>query len=63
MDHENYVIHYRNLEWLVDLGVEVKKDHKVLSYKQKTWLKYYIEFNIEKRKVAQNNLKGFFKNS
>jgi hypothetical protein len=30
-DHKNYVIHYRNLKFLVELGVEVTAIHKTLS--------------------------------
>ena len=62
MDHKNYVIHYRNLKFIKDLGVEIKKVHNVISFSQKNWLAEYINFNTEKRKQASNDFeKDFFK--
>ena len=61
-DHKNYVLHYRNLKFIKELGVEITKVHRVLSFKQKAWLKEYIDFNTEKRKGARNEFeKDFFK--
>ena len=37
-DHKNYVIHYKNLKYLVGLGVQVTKMHKVISFAQEPWL-------------------------
>ena len=62
MEHKNYVLHYRNLKFIKELGVEVTHMHKVLSFKQKPWLKDYIDFNTAKRKEAKNEFeKDFFK--
>ena len=57
-DHLNYCIHYRNLKYLVGLGVQITKVHNIVSFKQNTWLKKYIDFNTEKR---QDFEKDFFK--
>ena len=46
--HENYVIDYRNLKFLVELGIKIEKVHKIMSFAQKPFLKPYIEFNTEK---------------
>jgi hypothetical protein len=46
MDHKNYVIHYRNLKFLVSLGVVITKVHKVLAFKQKAWLAPYIDGRV-----------------
>ena len=60
--HEKYVIHYRNLKYLIKLGVKVKKLHRVIEFEQKAWMKPYIETNTEFRTKAKNEFeKDFFK--
>ena len=59
---KNYVIHYRNLQLYISLGRKVTGVHKILKFKQSDWLKKFVEFNTEKRKIATNNFeKKFFK--
>ena len=52
-DKKEYVLHYRNLQLYLDLGLKIKRVHRVLEFDQSPWLKQYIDFYTEKRKNAK----------
>ena len=58
----NYVVHETNLGLYQELGLEVLKIHRVLEFDQSDWLKPFIDFNTEKRKLATSTFESdFFK--
>lgn len=59
---ENYVIHYQNLQQVLRHGLKVSRVHRILKFKQKNWLKDYIDFNTSQRSVATSIFeKDFYK--
>ena len=50
-----YIVHYRTLQLYIKLGLKVTKIHRVLSFKEKAWVKPYVDFNTEKRRQAKTS--------
>ena len=51
-DKIRYPIHYRNHQYSLKLGMKLIKIHRILSFKQKNWLKIFTDFNTEKRRLS-----------
>ena len=61
-DKTKYVVHYRNLQLYLSLGINLTKIHRALQFKQPNWMNKYIDFNTKKRTCATNDFeKDFFK--
>ena len=53
-DKDFYILHYRNLQLYVSLGLQVKRIHAGIVFKQEPIMKSYVDFNSEKRAQATN---------
>lgn len=62
MDKKKYVVHYKNLQLYLKLGMKIKKIHRILEFDEKPWMEPYIRLNTELRKKAKSSFeKDFFK--
>ena len=61
-DKNNYVVHYRNLQFYLQQGMKLKRVHRVLEFDQESWMEPYIRMNTEFRKKAKSDFeKNFYK--
>ena len=51
-DKVKYVVHYKNLQYCLSLGMKLVKIHRILSFRQSNWLRKYVNFNTEKIKQS-----------
>ena len=51
---ERYVIHYRALQQAIQNGLKLTKIHRAIEFKQKPWLKEYVDMNTQERMKATN---------
>jgi len=52
---ERYVLHYRNLQLYLSLGMKLTKIHRALRFRQNPWMEPYIRMNTELRKAATSD--------
>ena len=61
-DKTEYVIHIKNSKQALNHRLVLKKVHRVIKLNQKAWLKWYVDFNIRLKRIAENDYeKVFFK--
>ena len=59
---ENYVVHIGALKQALNHRLILKTVHRVIEFRQKAWLKPYIDMNTQLRTEAKNDFKkDFFK--
>ena len=52
---ERYVLHYRNLQLYLSLGIRLTKIHRALRFRLIPWMESYIRRNTEFRKQATSD--------
>ena len=58
----HYIVHFAILKFYLKMGLILDKVHRVVKYKQRCWLKEYIDFNSQQRALASNEFeKSFYK--
>ena len=61
-DKKNYIMHYRNLQQAIKLGLKLENVNKVLQFRQEAWMKNYIDENTKRRAKSKNDFeKEFYK--
>ena len=59
-DKENYPVHVLALKQALNHGLKLTNVHSIIEFRQKYWLKLYIDMNIELRKNVKNDFEKDF---
>ena len=61
-DKRAYVVHYRILQFYLEMGMQLVRVRRAIRFRQKAFLRPYIEYNSRKRQAARNAFeKDFYK--
>ena len=59
---EKYIVHYEALNTYVKYGLRITKIHRDITFKERAWMKSYINKNTKLRAKSKNNFESdFFK--
>ena len=59
-DKENHLIHFSILKFYLEMGMILKTVYCIIKFRQKAFLKPYIDSNSQKRALAENNFERDF---
>ena len=61
-DKKAYVVHYRILQFYLEMGMRLVSVRRAIRFRQKEYLRPYLEYNSRKRQSAKNSFeKDFYK--
>ena len=53
-DKENYLAHFAILKFYLQMGMTLKRIHRIIKFRQKPFFKMYIDSNSQKRAASKN---------
>ncbi|XP_022809736.1 uncharacterized protein LOC111346730 [Stylophora pistillata] len=61
-EKKKYIVHHKALKHYMSLGIEIGKIHRIIRFKERPWMKKYINLNTKLRAKAKNDFeKDFYK--
>lgn len=60
LPREHYVVHHRLLKYYLSKGLIVSAVHKAFKFREKSWLKAYVDFCTAQRKMARTSFERDF---
>ena len=61
-DKVEYVVHYKNLQYYLSLGMKLVKMQRILSFRESNYLKSYTDFHTKKDRKAMMNSPNIYTN-
>lgn len=55
-----YVVHLRNLQYYIAQGMKLRRIHRILQFRQKTWLSDFVDLNTQKRRDSKSDFRKLY---